>query len=229
MRTIDEIRKDIDMVDDKIVAALRERFALTDEMRDLKATLAAQAQLGEGAADRRGAAVGRGAVVPSVDPKREREIIERAIAATPAAHRDTVAAIYERIFGGSRGFIETIARGVAISDGKVLLCRAKGSKTSYLPGGHIEFGESAKTALVREIREELGVTSLAGDFLGVIENSFLQHGRPHSEINLVYELEVSLDPREAPQALEPWIEFEWRDLDDIASAGLLPAEMKRFL
>ena len=45
--------------------------------------------------------------------------------------------------------IESIARGVCVKDGKLLLCRAKGGKSTYLPGGHIEFGESGRIALVR--------------------------------------------------------------------------------
>ena len=53
--------------------------------------------------------------------------------------------------------IETIARGVCVQNGKVLLCRAKGGATTYLPGGHIEFGEKGCAALAREVREELGV------------------------------------------------------------------------
>ena len=51
---------------------------------------------------------------------------------------------------------ETIARGVCIQNGKVLLCRAKGGATTYLPGGHIEFGETGRVALVREMKEETG-------------------------------------------------------------------------
>lgn len=117
--------------------------------------------------------------------------------------------------------IETIARGVAILDGKLLLCRAKGAKTSYLPGGHIEFGETGREALVREIREEMGVEATTGRFLGVVENSFTQHGKPHAEINLVYELTFSEPPKD-PASAEDWIEFEWRDLDDLDAAGLLP-------
>ena len=86
--------------------------------------------------------------------------------------------------------IETIARGVCVRDGKLLLCRAAGGSSTYLPGGHIEFGETGRQALVREVKEELGVESSTGQFLGVVENSFLQHGKPHAEINLVYELEL---------------------------------------
>ena len=119
--------------------------------------------------------------------------------------------------------IEVIARGVCVQDGKILLCRAKGGATTYLPGGHIEFGETGRQALVREVKEELGVDAETGAFLGVVENAFQQHGKPHAEINLVYELKL---PATTPaRAQEDWIEFEWRDrahLDD-----LLPAAFRR--
>ena len=123
--------------------------------------------------------------------------------------------------------IETIARGVCIIDGKVLLCRAKGGATTYLPGGHIEFGETAKVALEREVKEELGVDSSAGEFLGVVENAFTQKGRQHAEINLVYRL--TLAPGVKPEELksqEGWIEFEWCPLGALDEANLLPAAIK---
>lgn len=211
MRTVAEIRSDIDKADDAIIAALNARFALSDEMLRTKRAIR-----------------DAGGECPPVDPKREKEICERMMSAAPLAHRDTVFSIYERILGGSRGMVETIARGVCIRDGKVLLCRAKGGKTMYLPGGHIEFGETGAVALVREIREELGVDSTCGEFLGVVENSFLQHGRPHAEINLVYKLEIpSLrTPHSSLLATqEDWIEFEWRDVADLENASLLPSEM----
>lgn len=205
--TLADYRRAIDAADDEIAAALSRRFALTDEVRELRSR--------EG--------------LPARDEAREREVLARVIAAVPAAHRDTAASVYERIFGGARGLIETIARGVAVRDGKVLVCRAKGGKSSYLPGGHVEFGETAAEALVREVREELGVESQAGKFLGVVENSFLQHGRPHSEINLVYALELAPDVANDPVAQEDWIEFEWREIAELESANLLPAEMARFV
>lgn len=219
MRTISEIRSDIDKADDAIVAALNARFALSDEMLKTKQAIR-----------------DAGGDCPPIDPKREKEICERMMSAAPLAHRDTVFSIYERILGGSRGMVETIARGVCIRDGKVLLCRAKGGKSTYLPGGHIEFGETGAEALVREIKEELGVDSSCGEFLGVVENSFLQHGRPHAEINLVYRLNLKSqisdfkgsDSDFRPESQEAWIEFEWRDVSDLDNANLLPAEMKKF-
>lgn len=116
--------------------------------------------------------------------------------------------------------IETIARGVCIRDGKLLLCKAKGGATTYLPGGHIEFGESGREALLREMREEAGLNCETGRFLGVVENKFMQHSKPHAEINLVYEM--SIPPEAEVVAQESWIEFLWWPLDDLSSAALLP-------
>ena len=117
--------------------------------------------------------------------------------------------------------IETIARGVAVRDGKILLCKAKGGSSTYLPGGHIELGETGREALVREMKEETGLNSTTGRFLGVVDNSFVQKGKKHSEINLVYELDVE-SPDGSVSAAEDWIEFEWRDLKELDSANLLP-------
>ncbi len=120
--------------------------------------------------------------------------------------------------------IETIARGVCIKEGKILLCRAKGSASTYLPGGHIEFGETGRQALVREVKEEAGLASRAGKFLGCLENNFLQKGKPHAEINLIYELVLD-DVTVTSQ--EDWIEFFWCPLAELEKANLLPIDLRR--
>lgn len=127
--------------------------------------------------------------------------------------------------------IEVIARGIAIREGKVLLCRAKGGSSTYLPGGHIEFGEKGAEALVREIKEEMGLDATAGDMIGVVENAFIQKGKPHQEINLVYHLEfepmiASMMPT---HAMEDWIEFEWCEISRLEEKNLLPVEMRELV
>ena len=131
--------------------------------------------------------------------------------------------------------IETIARGVCILGGKVLLCLPKDRSYSYLPGGHIEFGETGREALVREMKEETGLDATAGELLGVVESQFVQKGERHCEINLIYKMEVAL-PTAADgnrplttAALEDWICFDWVECDRIDSVNLLPPEMKRQL
>ena len=91
--------------------------------------------------------------------------------------------------------------------------------------GHIEFGETGRQALVREMKEETGLASTTGRFLGCVENQFLQHGKPHAEINLVYELKIAPDAE--VKAQEDWIEFCWWPLVDLAYANLLPAEFRK--
>ena len=127
--------------------------------------------------------------------------------------------------------IETIARGVCIIDGKVLLCLPKDRSYSYLPGGHIEFGETGREALIREMKEETGLDATAGDLLGVVESSFVQKGEKHCEINLIYEMRLRDQGSgigDQVRSCEDWICFDWVDCDKIDSANLLPPEMKPY-
>ena len=125
--------------------------------------------------------------------------------------------------------IETIARGICIREGRILLCRAKGGSTTYLPGGHIEFGATGREALRREMAEECALRVKVGAFRGALENSFMQHGRPHAEINLVYEIDFEDLPEGTPEvsSAENWIEFEWADLGALEQARLLPEAFRR--
>ena len=133
----------------------------------------------------------------------------------------------------SEKHIETIARGVCVKDGKVLLCYPKDRSYSYLPGGHIEFGETGREALVREMKEETGLDATAGELLGVVESSFVQKGEKHCEINLIYEmsLEGSRGSRSSRglKSLEDWICFDWVPCDRIDTVNLLPPEMKPYV
>ena len=127
--------------------------------------------------------------------------------------------------------IETIARGVCVSEGHVLLCRPKSGGYTYLPGGHIEFGEKGAEALVREVKEELGLDSRAGEIVGVVESQFVQRGKRHAEISLVYRLEIEglPPPGSKVPAKEDWIEFVWWPIDRLSYAGMLPAEMAKYV
>ncbi len=123
--------------------------------------------------------------------------------------------------------IETIARGVLVRDGRLLVCQPKNGGRCYLPGGHIEFGETAREALVREIREEIGLEANAGPFLAITENTFHQNNEPHCEINLLFKLEVELPSTTDPEATEDWITFRWINFDasTLKAANLLPAHL----
>lgn len=126
--------------------------------------------------------------------------------------------------------VEVIARGVCAVDGQLLLCYGKKAALTYLPGGHIEFRETARQALVREMREEMGRDAEAGRFLGCCEHCFVQKGKPHAEINLVFEMTMpGLRPGGAVEAAENWIGFRWCPLDKLDEAKLEPAPLRTLI
>ncbi|MHA6529599.1 NUDIX hydrolase [Paenibacillus sp. BAC0078] len=72
--------------------------------------------------------------------------------------------------------IVVAVKGVIVHKGKILLVQraaedSVGAGSWECPGGKIEFGEGLETALVREIREETGLTVEVGALLYV--SSFL--------------------------------------------------------
>lgn len=121
------------------------------------------------------------------------------------------------------GEIEIIARLAFVDQGHVLLCRRRDAGYTYLPGGHVEFGEGTRAALAREVDEELGVPAAVGRFLGVVENAFQQHGGPHQELSLVFAGRLpGVSFPAAPPSREAHIDFVWQPLDQLAAANLLP-------
>jgi 8-oxo-dGTP diphosphatase len=60
----------------------------------------------------------------------------------------------------------TVVAGILERDGRILICQRKADQAHPLkwefPGGKLEAGESAEEALVRELREELGIISAPG-------------------------------------------------------------------
>jgi 8-oxo-dGTP diphosphatase len=126
--------------------------------------------------------------------------------------------------------IEIIARGVCVKRGRVLLCHTKGADNTYLPGGHVEFGEPAAESLRREIKEELGRGANVGRFLGAVEHAYRRKGKPCCEVNLVFEAGIAgVSPRRVPRSREDYIEFLWAPLDGLAAARLEPGVLCRLL
>jgi 8-oxo-dGTP pyrophosphatase MutT (NUDIX family) len=124
------------------------------------------------------------------------------------------------------GHLESIARGVCIKDGYILLTRAKGADITYLPGGHIEFSESASYALAREMIEEIGVQCEVQRFLGVAEHNFMQKGELHCELNIIFQYDSDvLQPDKPVESCEDWIEFMWVKLENMKKMRLEPAPL----
>ncbi|MCG7342664.1 NUDIX domain-containing protein [Sporosarcina sp. ACRSL] len=116
-----------------------------------------------------------------------------------------------------------LARGIFIKDGKILVARAIGHRNTFLPGGHIEFGESAKDALIREIHEELGISCTVNKFLGLVEHKWMNKGVLNCEVNQVFEVHSEdLHTDINPTSREPHIEFFWVNAMDLKEWNLQP-------
>jgi len=69
---------------------------------------------------------------------------------------------------GPRNPFPTVDVVVERGDGRVLLVRRSNEPLGWaLPGGFIDYGESAEDAARREVREEVGISVLLTDLLGV--------------------------------------------------------------
>ena len=123
--------------------------------------------------------------------------------------------------------IEVITRAFIMKDDKILLAHAKGAYNTFLPGGHIEKGEFARDALVRELGEELGVNSHVGDFIGVLEYFYwLKDDSEVQEINILFSAELD-DYGVSSQ--EGKLEFIWVDREALHSSKLLPEPLPNLL
>ncbi|WP_088291844.1 NUDIX domain-containing protein [Bacillus mycoides] len=117
-----------------------------------------------------------------------------------------------------------IVRAIMIQDEKLLVAEYIGHHY-FLPGGHVEIGESAENALIRELREELGVTCSIKQFLGVIENQWQAKETLHHEINHIFEIDSNeLKSDFTPISKESHLAFHWIDFnnENINSYTIMP-------
>lgn len=126
------------------------------------------------------------------------------------------------------GRIELIVRAVIVRKQQLLLVRQKNRNYSFLPGGHIEFGESAVDALRRELKEETGVIFKIGRFLGAVEHTWRKKAKRHSEINLLFEV-GSGKSGITVKSLEPRLEFFWHSMSRLDAAKLQPSILRTVL
>lgn len=122
-----------------------------------------------------------------------------------------------------KGEFEIIVRGLVMKRGRILVCQTAGRDYFFLPGGHVEFGENMRKALVRELKEELGVKPKSTKFIGSVENIFHQKGRLNHEINFVFLTEIYEDEVEAK---EEQLSFRWFLPHDLIEEKFVPPVLR---
>jgi len=98
----------------------------------------------------------------------------------------------------------------AIRDGKVLLILRKNPPEGWaLPGGFIDYGESAEAAAVRELREETGMEASSLRLVGVYSKPG-RDARFHT-LSVVYRAEASGDLTAGDDACDA----QWFPVDNL--------------
>ena len=117
---------------------------------------------------------------------------------------------------------------------KVLLATINIEMLAFMPcnpsiGGAIQVNESTEDALVREVREELGVKAQASQLAFVVENRFEQDGVSYHNIEFHYLVDLLEDAPLTMQEDEKRQPCEWIDLDQLQNIQLVPAFLKTAL
>lgn len=124
---------------------------------------------------------------------------------------------------------------VIISDGKILAMHDERSPYFYLPGGRVKMGETAEDAVIREVREELGIIAKIARPLWLNQAFFTEdvdHLRYH-ELCIYFLMDIS-----ETDLLERGNEFtvnegkrthifEWLDFDQLKEEYFYPLFLKK--
>jgi len=127
--------------------------------------------------------------------------------------------------------IEVIARAIIADDSrkKILFCVPKDREYFYLPGGHVEFGETAGEALKRELLEETGIQTNIDSYLfaGASEEVFTQKGEKHHEVNLYFIVPDVTPEKHNVSSKEDHIHFVWLSLSELENFPVLPDSVRQ--
>jgi 8-oxo-dGTP diphosphatase len=126
--------------------------------------------------------------------------------------------------------VHVIARAVIQCDAHVLIARCKGAKNTFLPGGHVRYGEQMSDTIIRELREEFGESSSVVAYIGAIEHSFTDNIATQHEINHFFEVELSNVRDLSPlPSLEDHLEFFWHPISQLTEVNLQPDALIEFI
>ena len=127
--------------------------------------------------------------------------------------------------------IEVCVRAVIQSKGRILVCRHKEKKYYFFPGGHVDLGEIAEVALIRELKEELDIKVKGMYFIGIVENVYIErrdrhkeHRGKHHEVNLVFGVSVE---KVKDKSLEDHIDFIFLDNKAFKKERVLPVTLQK--
>ena len=119
------------------------------------------------------------------------------------------------------------ATALIVEEGKLLVVEDEDG--FYTIGGAIQVGERTEEAVIREVKEELGVKAQAGQLAFVVENRFEQAGVHFHNIEFHYLVDLLEDAPLVMQEDTKQLPCRWIAFDDLHTVDLKPAFLKSAL
>ena len=119
------------------------------------------------------------------------------------------------------------ATALIVEEGKLLVVEDEDG--FYTIGGAIQVGERTEEAVIREVKEELGVKAQARQLAFVVENRFEQDVVSYHNIEFHYLVDLLEDAPLTMQEDEKRQPCEWIDFDQLQNIRLVPAFLKTAL
>lgn len=118
---------------------------------------------------------------------------------------------------------------VLIKDNKLLCVKSKRFDGYVFPGGHVELGELACEAALREGKEELNTEIEIKNLLCINENIYYQNNKPYNEIVNYYLITVKNDLpthsfviEEMDKGIKKIHQYEWLEIKKLKEYNLRP-------
>ncbi|HEX4786702.1 MAG TPA: (deoxy)nucleoside triphosphate pyrophosphohydrolase, partial [Candidatus Sulfotelmatobacter sp.] len=112
--------------------------------------------------------------------------------------------------------------GLIVRDGKLLVCQRTRHQTMPLkwefPGGKIELGEQPRSALRRELEEELGILATIGDEVKRIQHEYPNGGMVELRFFIVREYQRVIENR-------IFRDVRWAEPKDLPAYDFLEADL----
>lgn len=119
------------------------------------------------------------------------------------------------------------ATALIVEDGKLLVVEDEDG--FYTIGGAIQVGEGTEEAVIREVKEELGVKAQAGELAFVVENRFEQAGVHFHNIEFHYFVDLLERAPLTMQEDAKRLPCRWIALNQLHTVPLKPTFLKTAL
>ncbi len=118
--------------------------------------------------------------------------------------------------------MKRVVAGLIVNQGKLLVCQRTRHQTMPLkwefPGGKIEEGEQPRSALRRELEEELGILATIGDEVKRIQHEYPNGGMVELRFFIVREYQREIENR-------IFRDIQWADPNDLPAYDFLEADL----